>query len=81
MSWGGRKLCGGREPADSRTTAAGLAVASVSEQCQAEEWDVSWQVSGWWGTFWVQREASGVRPGLILVLLPAVGPRQISASL
>lgn len=49
---------------------------------QAEKWDVSWQVSGWWGIFWVEREeASGVRPGLILVLLPAVGPWQISASL
>lgn len=50
-------------------------------RCQAEEWDITWQVSGWWGNFWLQREASGVRPGLILVLLPAMGPWQISASL
>lgn len=62
MSWGGRKLCGGREQADSRTTAAGLAVANVSEQVAgrkvgcilAGEWLVGYFLGGEGGGLWSQ---------------------------
>lgn len=74
-------LWGEGEQADSRTTAAGRAVRVSLSRRQAEEWDVTWQVSVWWGNFWVHREACGVRPGLVLALLPAGGPWQISVSL